>query len=98
MAANSNSAEWRGGYYYDWFERRWIERPAEAMQRLPRRGVPRRTLLAALVEEVEKGDSDAKLYAALLARSLIGCNMELMHEFGERIAKLSKEDVKRSAD
>jgi hypothetical protein len=50
------------------------------------RSIPRRILLCALVEEIAEGDSVAKLYAALLARSLIHGDPELMHEFGQQIA------------
>lgn len=89
--------EWRGGYYYDWFASLWIEKwnADDATQIVPSRSIPRHVLLAALAEEIEKGDSQAKLFGSLLARALIGQNMDLMKRFGERIAKMSKDDVKR---
>jgi hypothetical protein len=51
--------------------------------------MPRPTLLAGLVEEVEQGDSETKLYASLLARKLIGDDFILMGKYGRRIAELT---------
>lgn len=91
--------EWRGGFFYDWFAGRWIEKwnVEDPTQIVPRRAIPRHVLLEALAEEIEKGNFEAKLYGALLARTLIGSNMMLMKQFGERIAKLTKEDVKKKS-
>jgi hypothetical protein len=53
------------GYYYDWINKRWLERTDKPPRR-PSRLVPRPTLLNGLLEEMEKGDSQSKLYAGLL--------------------------------
>ena len=76
------------GYYFDWLNQRWVEKPA-VQRRRPRRMVPRRTLVTALIEEMHKGDSEAKLYAGMLVRTLIIGDRQLMKEFGKQIAAIS---------
>jgi len=81
------------GYYFDWLNERWVEKPL-VQPRRPRRTCSRRTLVTALVEEMQKGDCEAKLYAGLLVRKLIIGDMALMSEFGKQIAAMIKTSVK----
>jgi len=83
------------GYYFDWLNEKWVEKPA-VQPRRPHRMFPRRTLVTALVEEMLKGDSEAKLYAAMLARKLIVGDRELMAEFGKQIAAMTERSCART--
>lgn len=74
--------------FFDHFTQEWVEGPSVPTTH-PRSVMPRQTLLNGLVEEIQRGDSECKLYAALLARKLIGNNHHLMAEFGRRIAALT---------
>jgi hypothetical protein len=76
------------GYYYNWVDAKWVEKPLIA-PKPPRRAVPRRTLVTALMEEMSKGDSEARLYAELLARKLIVGDEGLMKEFGKTVAEMT---------
>jgi hypothetical protein len=77
------------GFFYDWLRQCWIPRP------LPRSRSPheqrqhhRRTrLLRDLLNEFQDGDSASQLYAALLARSLVSADEELMKAFGKEVAE-----------
>jgi hypothetical protein len=53
--------------------------------------------LGVLLEEIERGDSEVKLYAGLLARKLVVGDEALMKEFGERIAKLQPHQRRQQA-
>ena len=75
------------GYYYDWVNEQWVEKPL-VKPRPPSRVIPRRTLVSGLLEEMQKGDGEAKLYAGLLACKLTTDNADLMKEFGKRIVQL----------
>jgi hypothetical protein len=82
------------GYYYDWLDCRWLpldhHEPGPRQRRLRSR---RKHLLRELITEInEGGDGVARLYAALLARTLVA-DQELMQEYGERIVELSSESV-----
>lgn len=79
------------GYYYDWIEEQWVERPRDRVvtwgQR--QRQQRRRKLLTYLIAEMtESRDGVATLYAALLARTLVASDEELMGAFGEQIARI----------
>ena len=84
------------GFYYDWLNMKWVEKPA-VQSKPPFRIIPRQTLIEALIEEIEKGDSETKLFAGLLARKLIVGNPFLMKEFGKQVADISgKERLRRT--
>jgi len=84
------SGEHSMGYYYDWINQRWQERGQSTR---PSRKVLRPTLLTGLLEEMQKGDSQSKLYAGLLARVLVVGDEELMKSFGKQIACLTDPNV-----
>jgi hypothetical protein len=81
------------GYYYDWINAKWIERERGLRPTIGpsvRRRRRRRTLIGELLTEIAEGhDSDATLYATLLARALVTTDEELMKEYGEHIAHVS---------
>lgn len=77
------------GFYYDWVNDRWQEKSTNG--RRHRRIRAWRTLLPALVDEIENGDSEGKLYAGLLARHIVTNDEILMEDHGKRVAKLTGE-------
>jgi hypothetical protein len=74
------------GYYYDWLNMRWVEKTGAGM------GISwphYHRLVAELVEEMRRGDSESRLYAGLLARKLISRRLDLMKKYGRSVAELS---------
>jgi hypothetical protein len=83
------------GYYYDWVDRKWVPRqdatPTPAQRRLTAR---RRDLIRNLLTEIEHhGDSVVYLYTALLTRTLVQRDEELMREFGKQVVGATSERV-----
>jgi hypothetical protein len=77
------------GFYYDWLQQRWIPRPPPR-PRSPheQRQHHRRTrLLRDLLNEFQDGDSASRLYAALLARTLVSADEDLMRAFGKEVSE-----------
>ena len=75
------------GYYFNPIDETWVEKHKTPRNRQPR-AVSRSRLLIALIEEIERGDSETKLYAGLLARKLVMDDEQLMQTFGEKLAAL----------
>jgi hypothetical protein len=78
------------GYYFDWVNDEWLELTTK--RRHPRHAANKQ-LLPKLMEAIEKGDSDCKLYAGLLCRAIVCSDVLLMDEFGKQVAKLTGEKV-----
>jgi hypothetical protein len=82
------------GDYYDWIEGRWepIDHARTLTPRTRRQITRRKTLIDHLVIEIEEGgDAVTRLYAQLLARTLVKTDEVLMRECGRRIAAMSGE-------
>jgi hypothetical protein len=80
------------GYYYDWINGKWIERERRdkpTMGPSVRRRKRRRTLIVELLTEIAEGNnSDAILYATMLARALVTTDEELMREYGKQVVAI----------
>jgi hypothetical protein len=78
------------GFYYDWLENRWLPCQRSRAQALTadeqRQRHRRARLLRDLLCEFQEGDSASQLYAALLARTLVSADEELMRGFGKEVA------------
>ena len=86
------------GYYFDWVNQKYhpIEHDREITPALQRKLVRRAQLVTALVTEIEKGgDQITRMYANLLARTLVCTDELLMREHGERVAKLSLDEPRK---
>jgi hypothetical protein len=84
---------WRGGYYYDHLQRRWMPKFQPGPETPQgRRRLHRRRLLPELLTEIGGGSALSRLYASLLARALIAEDEELMREHGEQVCKLTGEE------
>ena len=78
-----------GGYYFDWLEKKWLPRQHRELSQQQQRQRSRRVqLLRDLLAEIGSGDSVSQLYAALLARTLVGQDEELMRQYGQQVAGL----------
>lgn len=80
--------------FYDYFEQRWVPLPqrwmaGDATTRASRRVAIRNI---AVHNNCEPSLPLAKLYALLLIKTLCQADPELMQEFGEQVAKLTKRD------
>jgi hypothetical protein len=79
------------GYYFDWVNGKWQEK-SRGRRRHPR-FTAREALLPGLIDEIENGDSETKLYAGLLARSIVVWDEQLMRAFGKQVARVTGEKV-----
>jgi len=83
--------------YYDWFAREWKPRRRRPLKLTERwRQARRRRVMRDLLHEIEAGGI-AGLYAAMLARTFVGADEELMDAFGEELAGLACEDAEMEA-
>ena len=73
--------------YYDWFDRQWVSEHTATPPGTCLRRRHRVKLLDLLHSEIEdSADAVVQIYAMMLARTLCQMDVELMQEFGERIA------------
>jgi hypothetical protein len=89
-----------GGFYYDWLAQKWVPRRASTKPTAAQKSrcKARHDLLKTLLVEIEEGgDGVARLYALLLARTLVAADETLMRDYGQRIAKKDSEVERRSA-
>ena len=89
------------GFTYDWLEKKWLPRQRSRSQALSphqQRQRHRRTrLLRDLLDEFQDGDSASQLYAALLARTLVSADEDLMKAFGQEVAERCEAAQPRTA-
>jgi hypothetical protein len=88
------------GYYYDRITERWVPRDHDRkITPGVRRVLDRRAnLIEDLITEINApANSDAILYASLLARSLVASDEILMKEFGEEIVRLTDPGADKKA-
>jgi hypothetical protein len=81
------------GYYFDWINRRWVEKSQQRVQ-VDARLVHHHHLLKILLPEIERERGEIQLYASLLARVLVTNSAEPQREhfmelFGEKLANLT---------
>jgi hypothetical protein len=85
-------------YYWDHVAEKWQE-TTQSRSYTRERGMQlkrRSNLIADLIAEIEQGqDSVCKLYAQLLARSLVQSDELLMRDCGEQVAKLAATDKRK---
>jgi hypothetical protein len=86
----------RSGYYYDWINQRWEPKPVKECR--TQRFTAHKALLCALADEIQHGDSPAKLYASLLARVIVAGDARLMGKFGKQVASAACRHANRIHD
>jgi len=73
--------------HFDWFDRRWVAEQTAAPPGIRLRRRHRVKLLELLHSEIEdSANGVVQIYAMMLARTLCQMDVNLMQEFGERIA------------
>ncbi len=83
--------------YYDWFEREWKPRRRRPLKLTERwRQQRRQRVMYDLLSEIEVGGI-AGLYAAMLARTFVGADEDLMDAFGEELAGVAYEEAEFEA-
>jgi hypothetical protein len=84
------------GFYYDYVDRKYqeIDHHRELTPQQKRSISRRRSLLDELFAEIEHGgDSNAGLYARMLARALVKTDEILMRDLGEQVGVLTDPDI-----
>ena len=75
------------------FERKWEPVRTRTLTPSQHRQIIRRSrLIADLLTEIAEGDGITGLYARLLTRALVKTDQDLMQEYGEQIAKLTRDE------
>jgi hypothetical protein len=84
-------------FYYDWLAQTWTPRPSTKRTAAQKsRCKLRHNLLSNLLVEIEHGGNGvARLYALLLARTLVATDEILMREFGKHVAEKDSEVERR---